>query len=288
MLWKKEANNLQEGGNHENLKLIITNTKNGAGLFSEINKAVSYLVDNPNVVEIEYSVLATKPGNGLPFIKENEELFSKFFLPYNENKPIDKTIIAEQFYKMEVTFSGAYDYYNENRYKLKPFNDAFKKYLKILPKLTERVDKLYKDLMKDTDILVGIFVRSNGLASEQPNGRMPTKGDYIDAVNNLDQSKRIKYFLRVDNEEDLNFYKEMLTPNYYSNMKRSNNNKQDAMHRSSNEYMSLEDLENIFCDILLLSKCHILIHCVSNMATASLFMNMEQKSICVSKKRLIN
>jgi hypothetical protein len=270
---------LLEGGN---TKLVINNTKNGAGLFSEFNKMLTYLLDNPETTEIEFNVRATSPGGGLPFIKENEELFSKLFEPYNENKSIDKNVIAEQFYKMEYTFSGAFNFYNENRIKLKPLADVFNKYIKIKQNILDKVNAKYNELRKDTDLLVGILVRSNALASEQPDGKMPTREEYLAAVNNLDKTKRKKYFIRSDNDEDLEFYKEHLQPNYYTNMKRSSNNKADAMHRSSNEYMTLQDLEDIFSEIVLLSKCDILIHCVSNMATASLIMNMNQQSICIS------
>jgi hypothetical protein len=87
----------------------------------------------------------------------------------------------------------------------------------------------------------------------------------------------------IDNNNDLEFYKSSLTPNYYSEIKRASNNGANSLHRSSSEYMTLEDLEDILVDVLLLSKCDILIHSVSNMATSSLLINMNQQSICVSK-----
>jgi hypothetical protein len=39
--------------------------------------------------------------------------------------------------------------------------------------------------------------------------------------------------------------------------------------------------EKIFIEIVLLSECNIIVHCLSNMATAALYMNMNSKSICV-------
>jgi hypothetical protein len=54
---------------------------------------------------------------------------------------------------------------------------------------------------------------------------------------------------------------------------------QDALHVSSDKYMKKEELEDIFLEVALLSKCDILIHCASNMARISLVMNKNQKSI---------
>lgn len=277
----------QKGGEENSAKLIII-TNEGIGLFGHLGKLLTYLERNPNITQIEYNVLSTPPRKALPYIKEGEEIFSKLFLPYNENKQINSTIIADEYKYLEYTMNCAYNYYNENRYKLQGLHDVFEKYIKIKPEILDRVEKKYNEIKNGFDILVGIFVRSYALGREQPNGQMPSHDDYMNAVNNLDKSKKIKYFLRIDNDEDLEFYKNSLTPNYYSEIKRSPDNKADGLHMSSNEYMSLQDLEDIFCEVLLLSKCDILLHCVSNMATTSLLINMNQQSICVSKGSLQN
>ena len=88
-----------------------------------------------------------------------------------------------------------------------------------------------------------------------------------------------KHFLRIDNNDDLNYYKEKLPQYYITNINRSKNNQGNAPHK--NNLQSLNDLENIFIEIYLLSECDILIHCVSNMATASLYMNMKQESVFI-------
>lgn len=281
--WAIKVDIKQEGAGENSAKLIVKNGYTAGGLFSEFVKMLSYLENNKNITEIEYSLLATQPGKGLPFIKEGEEIFSKLFLPYNENKKIDSTIVADTYKYQQYTYRSAYNNYNENHYKLQGLHDAFVKYIKIKPEILKKVENKYSEIKEGFDTLVGIFVRSNASADEQPTGQLPTRDDYMSAVNNLDKTKKIKYFLRIDNENDLEFYKNSLTPNYYSEMKRASNNKSNSLHRSGNEYMSLEDLEDILIDILLLSKCDILIHSVSNMATTSLLINMNQQSICVSK-----
>ena len=272
----------QQLGGQQSTKLIITNGPTLGGFFSEFVKMLAYLEANPSTREIEYNILATPPGEGLPFINKGEELFSKVFLPYNENVPIDNIVTAYKFEYEQYTYRDAYNNYNENHYKLQGLHDAFVKYIHVKQEILDRVNSKYNEIKDGYDTLVGIFVRSAASADEQPNRTLPTRDDYMKAVNNLDKSKKIKYFLRIDNNDDLDFYKTALTPNYYSEMKRSSNNQLDSLHITGTEYMSLQDLEDILVDILLLSKCDILIHCVSNMATTSLAINMEQQSICVS------
>jgi len=267
--------------NEEHIKLIIK-SHNG-GFFSNFNKLIYYLKNYPNVVEIQFDVRSTDFKNQLPFIKINEEIFGKLFETYKENKNINRNLIGESYENEELTFKNAYNFYNENRYKLEPYNKAFKKYIKLQPHLQKKLENLKNKLHSDYEQVIGIFVRSGALSGEQPNGKLPTRQDYLDAVNNINTvSKKTKFFLRIDNNEDLEFYKNTLQPNFYTDISRSDNNKKDALHINNNKYLTLKELEDTYLEVALLSSCHILIHCVSNMTTASLYMNMDQKSICIS------
>lgn len=274
----------QKGGN-TNVKLVLK--RHLGGFFSNFNKLINYLTDHPEIVEIDYDVRASGIGQSLPFINKGEEIFNKLFEPYNENKPIDETLIAKDYENYNITFTNAFKNYNENRYKLQPYHDSFIKYIKLKPYLQEKLDKMIKELRSECDQVVGIFVRSNALSTEQPTGEMPTREDYINALNNIDtKSKKTKYFLRIDNDNDLDFYKQQYKPYYNTNISRSKDNTQNSLHISHDQYLTLEDLENTYLEVALLSQCDILVHCVSNMATASLYMNMNQKSICVSKPNI--
>lgn len=273
---------LEDYDETKNPKLVFNG--HWAGLFCNLNRLVNYLVIYPNIREIDFNVLANKTHHK-PFIGENVELFSKLFQKYKEDIPIDTIYNYEgnDFSNFDLTHKDAYKYYNENRYKLEPYNKAFNKYLHLLPHLQERLDKMVNDMRSDCQQVIGIFVRSNALASEQPNGKMPSREDYLEAISKIDTfSKKTKFFLRIDNEEDYQFYKSQLSPIYETSIKRASNNKGDAPH-TSGEYMSLEDLENTYLEIALLSHCDILFHCVSNMASAALYMNMNLVSVCVSK-----
>ena len=253
------------------------------GLFCNLNRLIYFLVIHPDTRKIDYNVLAGTNTNHKPFIGEGVEIFSKLFEPYDEGLEIDNVVDATDHTGMLITHKEAFNFYNEHRYKLEPYGSAYKKYIRLLPHIQLKLDNLIKTMRGDYDQVIGIFVRSNALASEQPNGQMPTREEYLEAVRNIDtQNKKTIYYLRIDNEDDLAFYKASLSPTYETTIQRSPNNNGDAPHITS-EFKSLEELEDTYLEIALLSNCEYLIHCVSNMATASLYMNMNQISICISK-----
>ena len=281
---KNRKNKSLKGGNkNKNIKLIVE-AHTSAGFFSQFNKFIGYLVRYPEITKIEYNVKATAPKNHLPYISEGTEIFSKLFQPYDEGKEITNTIIGKEYIDRSITYKDANAYYNDNRIKLQPYYEAYKKYVKLLPNLQDKINNEIQKMKENYEQIVGIFVRSNGLADEQPNGKMPRREDYMNILNNIDKTKRTKYFFRIDNNDDLNYYKNILTPNYYTNIIRSENSKKNSKHININDYMSLDDLENLFIDIVLLSECNIILHCTSNMVTAALYMNMNSKSLFVQYK----
>jgi hypothetical protein len=207
----KNIDKFQDTSNsgEENLKLIIK-SHNG-GFFSNFNKMIHYLKNYPNIVEIQFDVRSTGLENQLPFINKDEEIFGKLFEKYKENKNINRILIGESYESEELTDKNAYNFYNENRYKLEPYNKAFTKYIKLQPQLQKKLEYLKNKLHSDCEEVIGIFVRSGALSGEQPNKKLPTRQDYLDAINNINTvSKKTKFFLRIDNNEDLDFYKNIL------------------------------------------------------------------------------
>lgn len=284
-LFYKNTKGIYEGfDNVKNTKLIMNGIE--SGFFFNFNRLIHYLVVYPNTTEIEFNVRA-KIDSHLPFIGDNEELFSKLFENYKENKTIDEVLNIDKSDWKGLPFSGGdgSKFYNFNRYKFQKYNNAFTKYIKLKPDLQKKLNKYLEELRKDSQQLIGIFVRSDALKDEQPNKKMPRREDYLDALNNIDtQTKLTKYFLRIDNDEDLEYYKNTLTPNYYLDMKRAQTNNGDAPHRDET-FLPLEELEKIYLEIALLSQCDYILHCSSNMVSSALFMNMNAISIFVENKK---
>jgi GR25 family glycosyltransferase involved in LPS biosynthesis len=269
----KRKTRKQKGGN----KKLIIKSYEWSGFFSNFNKLITYLVDHPTISHIDFHMKSSAQGLPFAFIKEGEELFSKLFETYNENKDINEILEKEKYENEAITGKKAVDFYNENRNKLQPFHDAYKKYIKIKENIQNKIDEKLHSLKEgNPEQIIAIFVRSEALRHEQPNGNMPTQEDYKKVIDSIDKRKSTKYFLCVDNNSDLEYYKEHFKPNYHTNIRRTSNNKNGEPHR--NTMGTLEELENSFIEVVLLSHCHILVHCVSNMATASLYMNMDQIS----------
>ena len=266
-----------------NTELIIN--QHPAGFFSNFNKLITNLTDNPNITKITFNMISnSNKNNDFSYLEENTELFSKLFYIYDESFEITNKIIVKDFINSRITGREAYQYYNENRIKLQPFHDSYIKYIKIKPeiqsKISYHISKFF--LLRNTVETVGILVRSKKLAGEQPSRKMPTRDDYDKAIESISKNNNFKYFLCIDNNDDLEYYKNKYKPNYYIDINRADNNKKDAPHSSKKE-KPYDELENVFIQVCVLSHCTKLVHCVSNMATASLYMNMNQQSICVSK-----
>ena len=274
---KNFMNKILEKQLKNNKKVVFQRNPNG-GFFSNFNMLIDNLVNDNNIVEIEYNVLSG--GDSLKYIKENEELFSKLFEPYKTDKEYKYIEYIDTYKDKNIVAKDASNMYAENRNKLQPYNDAFNKYIIIKPHIKDKINNEIKELQKgNPDKIIGIFKRSNNLASEQPSGKMPSREEYIQKIDSLNISDKTKFFLRIDNDDDLDFFKKKYQFNYYTTIKRSKNSSSNAPHLYN--LQTLNDLESIFIEIYLLSKCDILIHCVSNMATASLYMNMKQESVFI-------
>ena len=275
---KIRKNKKQKGG-IENIELVVKSF--GAGFFANFINLIQFLVDIPNITKITYDVKSPSSGP-IAFIKEGEELYSKIFQPYDEGKPITKTItsIREDFNNIYLGGgTGSYKYYGDKRIKLQPVHDAFIKYIKVKENIQKKINEKLLQLKEDSEQIIGIFIRSNALAVEQPNKKMPRREDYDNAISNIDLSKKSKYFFCIDNEDDLNYFKNKYNPHYYTDIRRTSNKTNGEPHTKT--MGTLKDLEDTYIEVALLSNCHILLHCLSNMATASLYMNMNQKSIFI-------
>jgi hypothetical protein len=264
----------------ENINMMIQSAPY-MGFFANFNKLITYLVDNPSTTKITYDMRSHGPTTAFSYIKENEELFSKIFDDYDEGLETSKIINGSHFQSNRISHVNAYNYYNGNRNNLQPFNDAFNKYIRIKPHIQQKIDIHVNELKNNADQIIGIFVRSNALADEQPSKIMPSREEYINTIEQIPKSNNVKYFFCIDNEEELNYYREIYKPNYFTNIRRTKNINDGEPHTKT--MGTLEDLEDSFIEVCIMSKCDILVHCISNMVTASLYMNMNQQSICVSK-----
>jgi hypothetical protein len=284
LLFKKY--NYIEKYNNINTKIVFNNTiKYNSGFFSYFCFFLVSLIDNPNIVSLDYNVISNPYESATYYVNKGEKIFEKIFVPYETNKEIHNVIQINDFNPKSPATKLYFDdikNYNENRKNLQPFNDVYKKFIIIQPHIQEKINYHIQKLNEgNPEKTVGILVRSAAVWQDIDQNSRPTREKYLNIINKLNENnKNIKYFLCIDNNEDLNYYKKILTPNYYLDINRSDTNKGDAPHKNT-ALKSLDELEKVFIQVAVLSSCHILVHPNSNMATASLIMNMEQQSILV-------
>ena len=249
-------------------KIVAIKEYPNGGLFSNVNKTLEFLYHNQHFENVIWYLTSQNQG---PFcyIKEGEELFSHIFEQYHI-KLNDKIATYPNSIKEKINQIQCY----KNREKLKVYNPIFNRYFKIKDDINDIVLRKSENFNENT---IGILVRGDKLKNEQPTKKMPSLEKYLNAVKHLNIQDP-NFFLSIDNMKDLYLFKHMFAPNYHTDIRRSKNNTiEPHLHLMGTE----KDLIDSFVEVFLLSKCKYLIHPVSNMATTSLIMNNEQKSIFI-------
>lgn len=123
---------------------------------------------------------------------------------------------------------------------------------------------------------VGVLVRSDGVAGEQEFGRSQLYGQYAEHLQN-----GMNVYLVTRDHETLDWFTALAKSRFFHlDYERTARNQ----HRSDPDFdaskgQSPSDAIAAVREVLTLSMCDTLIHGVSNMATASLIINPNQKSI---------
>lgn len=262
---------------------VIFKTDPGdAGMFSNLNRIVTYLYFTPNIKKIEWSMYGS--NKGCMGYDISGEMFSLIF---KDNTNIDDSSILSknvclnwgEWTPNRITGNDASLYYGTNRDKLEPYSKTFHRYFKLQDNIKELINSKISELHTGYSDVIGVIVRNSGnnaLANEQLKKRMPTQNEYIEAINKVSRLNQ-RYFFCIDNKEDLDFFKERYPNCYYTNIRRSISKNDSEPHKKT--LGSINDLIDTFIEIYLCSSCHTLIHCVTNMATTSLYINMNQVSI---------
>ena len=161
----------------KHLKLIMN--EHHSGFFCNFNRLIHYLMLFPNIIEIEFNI-KSNINRHKPFIGPNVELFSTLFEYYKEPYVhVDDVLnISGNDFLGLASADNAYIYYNEKRNKLDCYSDSFTKYIKLRPHIQHKLDLMVRELKSNCELTVGIFVRSEALAKEQPSKKMPTREQY--------------------------------------------------------------------------------------------------------------
>lgn len=250
-----------------------------AGFFSNFNKVIQNLYFHINEVE---KITWQMTGNifNLYTNNKNEDVYSKLFVPYSNNTLI--TNILEDIYidrYVDYTYTAhtvANIYLSEDQNWRTEYNKAYNRFIKFTNFINDTWNAYYASFFNKTPNTpkVGILIRNGLLSTEQPNGRLPTVEQYVQAINTLNLTSP-SIVCAVDNLEELAYLSNHFTCYYNEQTTRSKNKYDTEPHSKSSTIL---DAAFHFLEGVMLSKCDYLIHPVSNMATAALYMNPTLKN----------
>lgn len=252
----------------------ITFNHHEGGFFSNFNKVITHLAHNHDVSKITWNL------NGQPFgafAYNCGEVFSKLFQPYDDKQKITNNVSVGEFKYLEYTGKNIHELYlKEDTTWRQQLFDIYNKYITPTPLLQKNIDTVDNILHKTNRKKIGILKRNQLLKCEQVNNIMPTINNYNDEINKISGDKLC--ILSVDNNTDLTQFlnNKDLKFTFSKNIKRTTTDTDMEPHFTPG---NTQDALYYFMDVYMLSKCDYLIHPISNMATAALYLNPNLKSI---------
>ena len=229
-----------------------------AGLFSLINKVIT-CAERYEHVHVDFS-------NGTLYSKEGDNLWNHLFEP-TENKGGD---VIEAYPHQGYTYKNVADHYvrdNAWRYRLSLLWRRFA----TLPSISNRVGADVEDY--DISECVAVQVRSVPHAGEQLTGESQTLDRYAQAIESAGGGR---VFAVCSDQSTVDWLAARFDVTSYPNTRRSPD-------RSVNFHevtpQTVEDAVQCFKEVMVMSHAKALIHPISNMATAALYMNPSLKSI---------
>jgi hypothetical protein len=173
--------------------------------------------------------------------------------------------------------------------------------------ILNRINGLFQNI-SDEDLVIGMHVRHPSHAMEQPNSEIPISEDYIRVARELLAEKRSKFrkvlvFLATDQDavveefrnefgHDLLVFDDVTrVTNQQTSDFQNLSEKQKLQIGAQVQHIAAKDprrwssklAEEIITDAWALGRCQILLHAVSNVATAVTFINPELESLPIRR-----
>lgn len=173
--------------------------------------------------------------------------------------------------------------------------------------LMNRINGLFRHV-SDRDLVIGMHVRHPSHAMEQPNSEIPIAEDYIRVAKELllerkKDFKKVYIFLATDQDavveefrreigSDLLFFEDVTRVTSQQTMDYENLDENRKLELGTQvQHMAAKDpqkwssklAEEIITDAWALARCQVLIHAVSNVATAVTFINPNLESLPIRR-----
>lgn len=235
----------------------------GAGLFSNINKVLVCMRIYDHV-HVDWSTA----GPNDPAFKYGGSFYgdcwNDLFEPTAPPEPPFDTIHEYPFYEITGGCAGVL-YQNEQWGWRQRYHEAWNKL------------KCKVDPFPVSHNTIGVLIRSDALAGEQLSGRSQTLEEYAAAIDKVKDDQAYLFVVSSD-RESISWLGRRYLP-----IRTSENIKRNAKRSDPEQHLHIpqtkEDAIQVMKEVLTLASCQSLIHPVSNMATAALYINPALKSI---------
>jgi hypothetical protein len=245
------------------------------GFFSNFNKVTNFLRQN-DVAKITWHMQGQPYG---AFAYNCGEVFSKLFLPYDDESKVTDIVDLLVYDTEEYTGNNVYIKYKNNDIKWRTeFNNTLR-YFNPTEKLQQLISSmdLSFNKLKDNNF-IGVLKRNDRLKCEQPNNTLPTLQDYFTEIDKVYDDKTY-LCLSVDNTYDIQKFVDKYKRCIYNpKIRRTRVTTDEEPHFLPGTEI---DAMYAYLEVVMTSKCRAFIHPVSNMATASLYFNPKQISIYI-------
>lgn len=228
-----------------------------AGLFSNINKVITCLrmYDHVHVDWSEGSLYG--------------DCWSDLFEPTSFPEEPADIITDYPFYDLTAACAGIL-YQNESWGWRNTLHPLWEK-LGVRKDLIDRALKMTLTVPLEA---TGVIIRNDGHAGEQLSGRSQTLNEYAKAIEAVGNRH---IFTMSGDLESLKWLNERFLVWHPADTKRTKTRSDPDRHLA--EPQTPEDAKQVMIELLAIANCRTLIHPISNMATAALYINPNLKSI---------
>lgn len=237
-----------------------------AGLFSNINKVVTCLELYDHVhVDWSNELNVYKPRDG-----QDENAWNHLFV--QSPRPTEAFDEVLEYPHLKYTATNVAAQYKSG--------DEWRHRLNLLWRKLTPQHRVLANAMRFTWRTIGVIVRSDAIAGEQENGSNASLDQYVWAVKQVLREHKNKplVFAVCSDEVSLRRFVKEFDALTYPASKRARSSKED---RHMEQPQTIMDAIHCMAEVISLSRCQALVHQVSNMATAALYMNPYMKSVYI-------
>jgi hypothetical protein len=255
-----------------------------AGFFSNFNKVMNHLVCSLHrygirAIEVDWNIEKGRKFNAFFYgTHKDGNVWEHFFDPLSF--PACSSIIRKKtssYRDFSITGSNAYNLYTSGCGWRQQYHSAFKKYIRIKHHILQEVEQTYSRYLAGK-YCIGVHIRNEAHKCEQPDGQMPPLERYMAEITHIISSHKeeVRIFLATDVEGYVARFKDVfgekvITQTGIPRLQELSLNPENKVIYQYDPNLTFA--EDVLKDCLLLAKCDVLIHRVSNIATAVGYIN---------------